>query len=42
MSGINPNPETPVSEGDLSYQNSSPLLVVKQREIWAEIDQPVF
>ena len=42
MSGINPNPETPVSEGDFSYQNSSPLLVVKQREIWAEIDQQRF
>ena len=42
MSGINPNPETPVSEGSLSYQNTSPLLVVKQREIFAEVDQQRF
>jgi len=42
MSGINPNPLPPVNEGALSYQKESPLLVVKQREIWAEIDQQRF
>jgi len=42
MSGINPNPEPPVSEGALSYQNESPLLVVKQRDIFAEINQQRF
>ena len=42
MSGINPQPEPPVSEGALSYQVESPMLVVKQREIWAEIDQQRF
>jgi len=42
MSGIDPNPLPPVNEGDLSYQKTSPLLVVKQREIWAEVDQQRF
>jgi len=42
VSGINPNPEPPVNEGALSYQNTSPLLVVKQRDIFAEVDQQRF
>jgi len=42
MSGINPNPLPPVSEGDLSYQKESPLLVVKQRDIFTEINQQRF
>ena len=43
MSGINPVPG-PVVPGayGLSTQLESPLLVVKQREIWAEIDQQRF
>jgi hypothetical protein len=42
MSGIDPNPLPPVNEGALSYQKTSPLLVVKQRDIWAEVDQQRF
>jgi len=44
MSGINPVPG-PVVSGTgtgLNYQLESPLLVVKQREIWAEVDQQRF
>lgn len=41
-SPIDPNPEPPVNEGDLSYQVAVPLLVVKQRDIWAEVDQQRF
>jgi hypothetical protein len=42
MSGIDPNPLPPVAVGSLQKQDESPLLVVKQREIWAEIDQQRF
>jgi hypothetical protein len=42
MSGIDPNPLPIVQEGALSYQKESPLLVVKQREIWAEINEQRF
>lgn len=45
MSGINPQPgpvEPAPAGGVLSYQQESPLLVVKQRENWAQIDQQRF
>jgi len=42
ISPIDPNPEPPVNEGDLSYQVAVPLLVVKQRDIFAEVDQQRF
>ena len=43
MSGINPQPG-PVISGSygLSYQNESPLLVVKQKEIWTQTNQQRF
>ena len=44
MSGINPQPG-PVISGTgtgLNYQVESPLLVVKQKEIWAQTDQQRF
>ena len=43
--GIDPQPgeiQTSPPLGTLEYQQESPLLVVKQREIWAEIDQQRF
>ena len=44
--GINPQPlpvqPAPTPYGVLPYQQESPLLVVKQREIWSEIDQQRF
>lgn len=42
MSGINPVPGPVIPDGSLNIQLESPLLVVKQREIWAEIDQQRF
>ena len=44
MSGIDPNPTPvpPTQVGSLYRQDESPLLVVKQRELWAEIDQQRF
>jgi hypothetical protein len=43
MSGINPQPG-PVNPGagGLSTQDESPLLVVKQQEVWAQTDQQRF
>ena len=44
--GIDPQPlpvqPAPQPFGSLPYQQESPLLVVKQQEIWAEIDQQRF
>ena len=43
--GINPQPgpvEPPPSLGTQPYQKESPLLVVKQREIWTQVDQQRF
>jgi len=42
MSGIDPSPLPPVQQGDFYYQKESPLLVVKQRDIYAEINQQRF
>jgi hypothetical protein len=42
MSGIDPNPQPVVPVGNLAYQEVNLPLVVKQREIWAEIDQQRF
>jgi hypothetical protein len=43
MSGIDPQPGPVVpGAGGLSTQQESPLLVVKQREIWAQTDQQRF
>jgi hypothetical protein len=44
MSGIDPQPGpvTPVPGTGLSTQLESPLLVVKQKEIWAQTDQQRF
>lgn len=42
MSGIDPQPGPVIPEGSLSKQDESPLLVVKQQEIWAQIDQQRF
>lgn len=43
MSGINPQPGPVVSgSGGLSYQNESPLLVVKQREVWTQTNEQRF
>ena len=44
--GIDPQPlpvqPAPEPFGQLPYQQESPLLVVKQRDLWAEIDQQRF
>ena len=42
MSGINPAPGPIINHGSLESQLESPILVIKQREIWAEINEQRF
>ena len=42
MSGINPSPGPVIPDGNLNIQVESPMLVVKQQEIWTKTDQQRF